>query len=113
MKEQRDKERRDIPKPDPLLVGGMRIEVVIWGKVRGLGQNGGYIAAINPRTGQELWLLKVYDVDYSSGIESDKADRFIQAMRIVADDTIEVVAERGEVYRVNVSRQTSSRRFNA
>ena len=35
-------------------------------------QNGGYLAAINPQTGEKLWRLQVYDVpdESASGVDN-------------------------------------------
>jgi len=61
----------------PVTVGGLRFEAIHWGKARDLGQNGGYIAAIDPATDKELWTLKVYDVVYDPKLEGDVQDVFI------------------------------------
>jgi len=72
MDDRPEKERSDIPEPRPVIVGGIRYEAIPWGRARGLSQNGGHIAAYDLASGRELWLLKVYDVIYSSGMEEDK-----------------------------------------
>jgi hypothetical protein len=64
----------------PVTVGGIRIEVIHWGKDRGYEQNGGYIAAYDPASGKELWTLKVYNVAYDPDLESDVQDVFIKSM---------------------------------
>jgi hypothetical protein len=68
------------PEVPPVTVGRMRIEAMHWGKDRGLGQNGGYIAAFDRASGNELWTLKVYDVHYDPKMESDVQDIFIKSM---------------------------------
>ena len=71
------------PEPvDPVRSGGIRYEAMQWGKARGLGQNGGYLAAIDEKTGDELWLLKVYDVSYDGDMEGDKQDVFVTSLEI-------------------------------
>ena len=73
----------DGPDPvDPVRSGGVRYEAVQWGKARGLDQNGGYVAAIDEKTGAELWLLKVYAVRYDGEMEGDKQDVFITSLEI-------------------------------
>jgi hypothetical protein len=75
--------KRSGPDPvDPVRFGGIRYEAMPWGKARGLGQNGGYVAAIDEASGKELWLLKVYDVSYDGDMEADKQDVFVTSLEI-------------------------------
>jgi len=77
------KKKRSGPDPvDPVRSGGIRYEAMPWGKARGLGQNGGYVVAIDEKTGDELWLLKVYDVIYDGDMEGDKQDVFVTSLEI-------------------------------
>jgi len=77
------KKKRSGPDPvDPVRSGGIRYEAMPWGKARGLGQNGGYVAAIDEKTGDELWLLKVYDVTYDGDMEGDKQDVFVTSLEV-------------------------------
>ncbi|MDS4016443.1 MAG: hypothetical protein RKP46_19105 [Candidatus Accumulibacter sp.] len=98
-----EKERREIPEPAPVVVGGMRYEAVPWGRMRGLGQNGGYLAAYDVASGRELWLFKVYDVKYRPEMEEDKQDVFIEDLALDAQGRLRVTDERGEVYRVDLA----------
>ena len=90
----------DVP---PVNVAGLRIEAIHWGMERGLGQNGGYIAAYDPPSGRELWTLKVYDVRYAAPMEEDVQDVFIERMDPTSDAGLEVTDERGRRYAVDVS----------
>lgn len=40
-----EEERYSVPEPSGVSFGKLRIEALPWRKARGLGQNGGYIAA--------------------------------------------------------------------
>ena len=80
MTEEISKERRELPEPETVSLAGVRYEALPWGKARGLGQNGGYIVAIDEATGLEKWMLKVYDVTYDHEMEEDKQDVFIRKM---------------------------------
>lgn len=92
------------PKVPPVEVGGVRIEVLHWGKRRGLEQNGGYIVAHDRATGRELWTLKVYDVVYTPPMEEDVQDIFIKRMRPTASgDGLEITDERGRRYAVDLA----------
>lgn len=102
--------KRSGPEPvEPVSQAGIRYEAIHWGKGRGLGQNGGYIAAIDEASGQELWILKVYEVNYDSDMEDDKLDVFITCLSL--DDAGHLTAEneRGGRYSVDLqNRQVSS-----
>jgi hypothetical protein len=78
--------KRAAPDPvEPITLGGVRYEAVQFGKARGLEQNGGYITATDVKTGNELWLIKIYDVRYVGDMEPDKQDVFISAMQLTGD----------------------------
>lgn len=72
----------DVP---PVVLGSIRYEVVHWGRERGLGQNGGYVAAVDIASSKELWVVKVYDVDYKPKLETDVQDVFIKSMKASPD----------------------------
>lgn len=106
MKDQIEKERAEIPDPAPVILAGVRYAAVLWGRARGLGQNGGIIAAQDPASGLELWTLQVYRIDYDTGCESDKQDVFIESITAQSDGTLRVTSERGDRYLVDVVRRT-------
>lgn len=72
----------DVP---PIVHKGMRYEVVHWGKARGLGQNGGLVAAVDAASGRELWVVRVYAIDYTVDKEPDRLDVFITSMKLDRD----------------------------
>jgi len=91
------------PDVAPVTVGTVRIEALPWGRERGFGQNGGYVAAVDPATGAELWTLKIYDVTYDGKMEEDVQDVFIASMRALGDGRIEIVDENGRHYLLDVA----------
>jgi hypothetical protein len=92
----------------PVEVGSQRYEVIHWGRERGLGQNGGYLAAVDVDSGKELWTLKVYDVAYDPDMEEDVQDVFIKAMSVNGSGTeLTVTDERGRRFVVNLKSRTS------
>jgi hypothetical protein len=95
------KERAEPPVPDPVTVGAVRYEALLWGKARGLEQNGGYIEAFDVRTGESLWVLKVYDVDYDVDMEPDKLDVFIEELSADEEGRLLVLNEKGRRFRVD------------
>ena len=102
--------KRSEPDPvDPVRFGGVRYEAMPWGKARGLDQNGGYVAAIDEKTGKELWLLKVYDVSYDGDMEGDKQDVFITELEIDRGGRrLTVESEAGDRYAVDLESRTVS-----
>ena len=89
---------------EPVRFGGTRYEAMPWGKARGLDQNGGYVAAIDEKTGKELWLLKVYDVTYDGDMEQDKQDVFVTGLTLDrAGGRLTVENEAGNRYSVDVA----------
>lgn len=76
------------PKVNAVTVGKLRFDAIHWGRSRGFGQNGGYIAALDADSGRELWTLKVYDVTYDSGMEQDVQDVFIEEMKADGDKLV-------------------------
>ncbi len=94
----------DVP---PLILGKVKYEAIHWGKERDLGQNGGYIAAIDVDSGKELWILKVYNIDYDPVMEEDVQDIFIESISEGSTGgTIDVVDERGRRFIVDVTTQS-------
>jgi hypothetical protein len=91
----------------PVTVGGLRFEAIHWGKERGLGQNGGYVAAIDPASGKELWTLKIYDIVYDAKLEEDVQDVFITGMsKTLFGQKLSVKDENGRGYIVDPATRT-------
>jgi outer membrane protein assembly factor BamB len=103
--------KRAPPEPvTPVVIGKIRFEAPINGKVRGLGQNGGLVVAIDTTTGNELWFVLVYSISYASNLEADKQDLFITDMAASADGRALIVNdERGRRWRVDLATRTSAR----
>lgn len=96
----------DVP---PVTIGDARFEVIHWGRERGLGQNGGYIAAYDVQSGGELWILKVYHIEYDEKMESDVQDVFIESMEEDAGSgNLNITDEGGKEYIVNIVKQTTT-----
>jgi len=91
----------------PVSHKGVRYEALNWGKTRGLEQNGGYIIAIDEKTGQELWFLKVYEVVYDGNMEEDKQDVFIIKLTVSRwRNRLTVKNERGESFAISLKDRT-------
>jgi len=99
--------KRAAPDPiEPITLDGIRYEAVQVGKARGLEQNGGYITAIDIKTGKELWLIKIYDVRYLGDMEPDKQDILISAMELTGDrGHLEIENESGARFLMDLKTQ--------
>ena len=94
------------PEIEPVNVGDLRIEAIHWGRDRGLGQNGGYVAAFDAKSGVELWTLKVYDVQYDPQMEADVQDIFIRSMKkTLFGRKLKITDERRRNYVVDVDKR--------
>lgn len=73
------------PDVAPVVLGNVRYEVIHWGRERGLEQNGGYVAALDATSGKELWIAKIYAVEYKPKLETDVQDVFIKSLTAAPD----------------------------
>jgi len=96
---------REGPEPvAPVEMGGIRYEAIHWGKVEGLGQNGGHVRAFDQASGKELWTLKLYDIDYEQDMEPDRLDVFITSLAPGEDgDSLIVEDENGRRFRLDLA----------
>lgn len=95
---------KDVP---AVTIKDLRFEVIHWGKDRGFAQNGGYIAAFDKTSGEELWTLKIYDIVYDPELESDVQDLFIKSMKKSwFGNDLKITDERGRQYIVNTDART-------
>jgi hypothetical protein len=103
--------REGPPEVAPVTIGNTKFVTIHWGKSRGLGQNGGYIAALDAATETELWILKVYDVKYDAEKEQDVQDVFIESMSKAPSGNMLVIRdENGRIYVVDaITRAVSMR----
>ena len=67
----------------PVEHDGVRYEAVHWGKQRELGQNGGFVAAIDAASGEELWIVRIYEIVYGEK-SPQKYDRFLTELELIA-----------------------------
>jgi hypothetical protein len=98
-----EKERANVPDPTPVSLAGTRYQAVPWGRARGLPQNGGYVAAIDEKTGAERWIVKIYDALPADGKEDDKRDVFISRLELDSNPRYLLVTnERHAVFKLDV-----------
>jgi hypothetical protein len=88
---------------EPVVYDGVRYEALHWGKERDLGQNGGFIVAIDMDTGEELWVTRIYEIVYGDK-SPQKYDRFITEISLIEKgDALSVADETGAVHRLDLA----------
>ena len=103
--------RTSVKPVSPVALKGVRYEVVRGGRGRGLGQNGGLVAAVDEASGDELWVLKVYDIVYDGDMEDDKQDVAITDLSVSRwHHRLSVKNERGERFDIDLASRQVSRR---
>jgi hypothetical protein len=94
-----EKERAEVPEPLPVSHAGIRYQVLIWGRARGLPQNGGYVVAIDEKSGKEIWLTQIYKNVDDGDKEQDKQDVFIVSLSLDAGkQELKIENERGQTF---------------
>ena len=92
------------PEVAPVTVGKLRVEAIHWGKDRGLDHNGGYIAAFDVDSGDELWTLQIYKTEYDQEMEEDVQDVFIAKMsKGFLSKKVKIIDEKGRKYLVDTT----------
>lgn len=95
--------KRRVPSVAPVTLGDTRYEVVRAAKSRGFKQNGGVLAAVDSRSGKELWTLLVYETRYDDKEEQDVQDVFITHMAISEDRKhLMIKSESKKAYLINL-----------
>lgn len=102
--------KRKGPKPlKPLKLNGVRYVEIRDARARGLNQPGGVIAAIDEKSGQELWSVLVYQTVYDEREESDVQDVYITHLDLSTDGlALLITNERGQRFAVNLADHTVS-----
>jgi len=87
----------------PIVHDGIRYEAFHWGKQRDLGQNGGFVAAYDAASGAELWIAKIYAIEYGDK-SPQKYDRFVTELELIEDGTaLAVTDDTGAVHRLDLT----------
>lgn len=105
---QKSGSRIPAPTVPPVTTGGVRYEQVKNGLMAGFDQMGGYLAAYDEASGQQLWTLKVYDNKRLPGKEGDVQDVFFKSMTLQPDGTLLIENERRARFVVDVKARTAT-----
>ena len=92
--------RTDFPTVKPVIYNRVRYDVA---ENDEYGQFGGIIGAFDVSTGDELWDLLVYKVDFEIGLERDATDILITSLSLSDDKkSLIVTNEIGNQFKVNL-----------
>lgn len=104
-----------IPAPQvaPFEIDGMRCEQVRNGLLAGLDQMGGWLAAVDVASGQQPWVLKVYENHRDPTLEGDAQDVSFRSMVRRSDGTLLIENERRGRFVVDPAARPASPRPEA
>ena len=95
--------KRRGPKPvTPLVHNGVRYEVLRRARTRGFTQSGGIIAALDEKSGDELWTLQIYQTIFNTE-ETDVQEVYITAIALDKDgQSLLITNERRQRFILNL-----------
>ena len=97
------------PQVAPVEHGGVRYQQDMDAQRHGGAGRGGYLVAVDPASGQRLWMLKVYDVPDHSAAGVSSPGRYFRRMTLSPDGgQLEIENEAGGVFRVDLAAHTST-----
>ena len=76
------------PRVPPISHGGVRYEQVKNATGLGFDQASGYLAAIDEKSGERLWVVKVYDNQPSPELEADVQETYFKSMELRPDQRV-------------------------
>jgi hypothetical protein len=101
--------RRLPPALEPIEVAGVRYSEVRQANKYGETQKSGYLMASNADTDEQLWLLKIYEINYDEDKETDVQEIFFVEMELSDDSKrIHIENEIEQEFTVDIERQTVS-----
>jgi len=99
--------RPSSPVVAPVEIGGVRYEQDSESYRHGGDQPGGYLVAIDPKTGERLWMLRIYRVADHRAAGVGLMGRYFRSLQVVPGAReLEIVNEAGGVYRVDVAQRS-------
>jgi hypothetical protein len=97
------------PQVAPVDRNGVRYQQDLEAQRHGGAGRGGYLVAVDPASGERLWMLKVYDVPDHSAAGVASPGRYFRRMTLAPDGAaLEIENEVGGVYRVDLAARTST-----
>ncbi len=109
MSDQPHTSRPPPPLVAPILHRGVRYEQDLQSWRHGGTQPGGYLVAIEPASGERLWMLQVYEVALQESHGVTTPGRYFRSMALVPGrDELEIENEAGARYRVDLERRSAA-----
>jgi hypothetical protein len=100
--------RPSAPVVAPVELDGVRYEQDSESYRHGGDQPGGYLVAVDPKTGGRLWMLKIYRVADHRAAGVGAMGRYFRSLQVVPGaNELEIVNEAGGVYRVDVVQRSA------
>lgn len=100
--------RPSAPVVEPVEIDGIRYQQDTESFRHGADQPGGYLVAIDLKTGDRLWMLKVYPVQDHRAAGVTGGGLYFRSMAVVpGEKVLEIVNEAGGRHRVNVTQRTT------
>ena len=97
------------PQVAPVERGGVRYQQDMEASRHGGTGRGGYLVAVDPASGERLWMLQVYAVPDHSAAGVSSPGRYFRRMTLAPDrDELEIENEVGGVYRVDLAARTAT-----
>lgn len=101
--------RQPPPRVAPVLIDGVRYVQITNPVPVGLAAGGGWLAAIDAKTAEPLWTLRVYDNRIDPADETDVQMVFFRSMkRVRGERSLEIENERGAKFRVDLSTRSAT-----
>lgn len=93
----------------PIEHKGVRYEQDMQSYDHGGDQPGGYLAAIDMKTGERLWMLTIYEVQDHSASGVDTIGLYFKSMKLAPErDELEIENESGTRFIVDLTKKTST-----
>jgi len=81
---------------NPITYQGIIYQTIPWAVANGTDQNGGFIAAVEVASGKVIWLRQLYKTSYTSGMERDAKDVFIESLELNSSKTGLIIKNENE-----------------
>jgi hypothetical protein len=87
----------------PVEIDGVRYEQVMNGLRIGMPARCGYLSATNVKSGERLWVIRVYEVTYDEQLERDVQDVYFTRMHAMPGGKLEIENEAGDKFVVDLA----------
>ena len=96
------------PKVAPIEYKGVCYQQDMESGAHGGDQPGGYLVAIDPATGNRLWMLKIYSIGDTGLTGVKPMGRYFRSLHLITgQDVLEIENEVGGKYRVDLNKRTT------